>query len=181
MPPVRQGPVARFRPGNRDYAGHDITGPYPDGFAITLIAYEHLVVQTTVVSKMLEQVGLTVDLQILDLLTYSQKVYSNFLDQPPDESAARFGLQVHSKAALVAVDLVEAGNSVDVASDGSQHIQVLLRLEDARERSELLYAERTLAVARARNDKTCIAAERARRNGGGSASASAETMPSPIS
>ena len=57
---------------------------YPDGLAITLIAHEDLAVQATVVSKMLEQVGLTVDLQILDLLTYSQKVYSNFLDQPPE-------------------------------------------------------------------------------------------------
>jgi peptide/nickel transport system substrate-binding protein len=58
---------------------------YPDGFAITLIAHEDLVVQATVVSKMLEQVGLTVDLRILDLVTYSQKVYSNFLDQPSEQ------------------------------------------------------------------------------------------------
>ena len=57
---------------------------YPDGLAITLIAHEDLVIQATVVGKMLEQIGLTVDLQILDQVAYSQKVYSNHLDQPPE-------------------------------------------------------------------------------------------------
>ena len=48
---------------------------YPDGLSITLIASEDLVIQATVVGKMLEQVGLEVDLQILDPVAFNQKVF----------------------------------------------------------------------------------------------------------
>ena len=48
---------------------------YPDGLSLTLIASEDLEVQATVVGKMLEQVGLTVDLQILDPVAYNRKTY----------------------------------------------------------------------------------------------------------
>ena len=58
---------------------------YPNGFAITLIASEDLVTQATVVGKMLEQVGLTVNLQILDPTAFSQKIFLGFLDQPPEK------------------------------------------------------------------------------------------------
>ena len=42
---------------------------YPPGRPLILIATEDLEVQATVVSKMLEQVGLTVELQMLDMAT----------------------------------------------------------------------------------------------------------------
>ncbi len=58
---------------------------YPAGFALTLIAPEDLEVQATVVSKMLEQAGLQVELQILDNETYNRKTDLRSLDQPPEQ------------------------------------------------------------------------------------------------
>src|SRR5215510_3340966 len=48
---------------------------YPDGLALSLIAPEHLEVQATVVSKMLEQAGFRVALQLLDTDTYTRKTH----------------------------------------------------------------------------------------------------------
>lgn len=47
---------------------------YPEGLTLTLIATEDLAVQATVISKMLEQVGLTVHRQLLDAHTFYRKV-----------------------------------------------------------------------------------------------------------
>ncbi len=52
---------------------------------MTLIAREDLVIQATVVGKMLEQVGLTVDLRILDPVAFNQKTILGYLDQPPEQ------------------------------------------------------------------------------------------------
>jgi ABC-type transport system substrate-binding protein len=60
---------------------------YSNGLPVTLIASEDLEVQATVVSKMLEQVGLTVALQILDSAAYNQKILMTYLDQPPEQQA----------------------------------------------------------------------------------------------
>ncbi|MCI0529115.1 MAG: ABC transporter substrate-binding protein, partial [Nitrospira sp.] len=58
---------------------------YPDGLTITLIASEDLVIQATVVSKMLEQVGLQVELQVLEGDTFNRKTFLSHLDQPPEK------------------------------------------------------------------------------------------------
>ena len=55
-----------------------------EGLALALIASEELQVQATVVSKMLEQAGFTVDLQILDGAAFNRKTYLGNLDQPPE-------------------------------------------------------------------------------------------------
>ena len=60
---------------------------YPQGLPVTLIASEDLEVQATVVSKMLEQVGLTVALQILDSATYNRKILMTYLEQPPERQS----------------------------------------------------------------------------------------------
>jgi peptide/nickel transport system substrate-binding protein len=60
---------------------------YPDTLALTLIASEDLQVQATVVSKMLEQAGFSVDLQILDVATYNRKTFLSDLDQPAEQQA----------------------------------------------------------------------------------------------
>ena len=60
---------------------------HPDGLAITLIASEDVAVQATVVSKMLEQVGLKVELQILDSGAYSRKTLLSHQDQLPEHQA----------------------------------------------------------------------------------------------
>jgi len=58
---------------------------YPDGLAVTLIAPPHLEVQATVVGKMLEQVGLTVHLAVLDGKAFLQKTELEQLDRPAEE------------------------------------------------------------------------------------------------
>jgi peptide/nickel transport system substrate-binding protein len=58
---------------------------YPDGLAITLISSEDLKVQATVVSKMLEHVGFTVDLQILRPTAYTRQTILSHLDQPSEK------------------------------------------------------------------------------------------------
>jgi peptide/nickel transport system substrate-binding protein len=60
---------------------------YPPGRPLVLIASEDLEVQATVVSKMLEQVGLTVELQMIDAATYTAKTNLGRLDQPPEQQA----------------------------------------------------------------------------------------------
>jgi peptide/nickel transport system substrate-binding protein len=58
---------------------------YPDGLAVTLIAPPPLEVQATVVGKMLEQVGFTVERQTLEPAVYNQKTRLSDLDQPAEQ------------------------------------------------------------------------------------------------
>jgi ABC-type transport system substrate-binding protein len=58
---------------------------YPTGLPLTLIASESLAVQATVVGKMLEQVGFTVQRQVLAPDAYNRKVFLSSLDQPPED------------------------------------------------------------------------------------------------
>src|SRR4029453_972167 len=58
---------------------------YPEGLAITLLASEDLVIQATVVSKMLEQAGLQVALPVVDSDTFNRKTYLSHLEQPSDQ------------------------------------------------------------------------------------------------
>jgi peptide/nickel transport system substrate-binding protein len=60
---------------------------YPEGLLITLLAPEDLEVQATVVSKMLEQAGFTVDLKMLDSAAYNRQVLLSQLEQPPEQQA----------------------------------------------------------------------------------------------
>jgi ABC-type transport system substrate-binding protein len=60
---------------------------YPDGLAVTLIAPSALEVQATVIGKMLEQVGFTVERQMLDPTVYNQKTRLTELDQPAEQQA----------------------------------------------------------------------------------------------
>jgi peptide/nickel transport system substrate-binding protein len=58
---------------------------YPDGLVVTLIAPPQMEVQATVVGKMLEQVGFTVERQILEPAVYNQKTRLSALDQPAEQ------------------------------------------------------------------------------------------------
>jgi peptide/nickel transport system substrate-binding protein len=58
---------------------------YADGLSLTMIASEELEVQATVVSKMLEQVGLKMELQILDTTAFNRKTFLSSLEQSPEE------------------------------------------------------------------------------------------------
>jgi peptide/nickel transport system substrate-binding protein len=65
-------PAYPFEPDQARQLLHD--ADYPTGRAVTLIASEDLAIQATVVGKMLEQVGLTVDLQLLDQVAFNQQI-----------------------------------------------------------------------------------------------------------
>src|SRR5262249_22765467 len=69
---------------------------YPPGRPLLLIATEDLEVQATVVSKMLEQVGLTVDLQMLDEATYTAKTNRGHLDQWPEQQRWDIALRLNA-------------------------------------------------------------------------------------
>jgi len=60
---------------------------YANGLVLTVIAPDALVIQATVVGKMLEQVGLTVDLQVLDADSFNQKIILSHLDRPAEQQA----------------------------------------------------------------------------------------------
>ena len=73
---------------------------YPNGFAITLIASENLEVQATVVGEMLEGVGFTVDLQILDGVAYNGKTQLSHLDGPAEHQTWDIALSFRSDWAI---------------------------------------------------------------------------------
>ncbi|MCP4284629.1 MAG: ABC transporter substrate-binding protein [Gammaproteobacteria bacterium] len=60
---------------------------YADGLSLTLIASDDLTIQATVIGKMLEQVGLTVDLQILDPVAFNQKIFVGSPEQTPEQQS----------------------------------------------------------------------------------------------
>src|SRR5712691_6653469 len=75
-------PAYPFEPGQARQLLQD--AGYPTGSAVTLIASEDLVIQATVVGKMIEQVGLTVELQILDQVAFNQQTLLSALEHPPE-------------------------------------------------------------------------------------------------
>jgi peptide/nickel transport system substrate-binding protein len=66
-----------------------------EGSMLRLIASEELQVQATVVSKMLEQVGFTVELQVLDGDTLNRKTFLSRLDQPPERQPWDIALMLY--------------------------------------------------------------------------------------
>ncbi len=76
-------PPYPFDPAKARHLLHE--AGYPDGLGIALIASEDLEVQATVVSKMLEQGGFRVELQMLDAVAYNRKINLSHLEQPPEQ------------------------------------------------------------------------------------------------
>jgi peptide/nickel transport system substrate-binding protein len=72
---------------------------YPDGLTVTLIAPSSLEIQATVVGKMLELAGFTVERQMLEPAVYNQKTDLRFLDQPVEQQAWDIALTSWSDAA----------------------------------------------------------------------------------
>jgi peptide/nickel transport system substrate-binding protein len=58
---------------------------YAPGLLVRMIASEDLTIQATVVSKMLEQAGFTVEMQMLDAVAFNHKTMLSLLDQPPEQ------------------------------------------------------------------------------------------------
>ena len=93
-PALLPGPAIGFNPDLAPYP-FDVAqarqlvrdAGYPAGLAITLIAPEGWEVLATVVSKMLEAIGLTVNRQLLDAATYPKKVFLSHLDRPAEQQS----------------------------------------------------------------------------------------------
>src|SRR5690606_18033406 len=60
---------------------------YSDGLSLTLIASPDLEVHATVVSKILEQGGFRVELQVLDPVSHSRRTALSYLEQPPERQS----------------------------------------------------------------------------------------------
>jgi peptide/nickel transport system substrate-binding protein len=72
-----------FDPGKAQHLLREVG--YPAGLSLTLLAPEALEIQATVVSKMLEQAGFTVDRKMLDNVAYNRQVLLSELEQPPEQ------------------------------------------------------------------------------------------------
>src|SRR5262249_61506347 len=60
---------------------------YPSGLPITLLAPETFQAAATVISKMLEQAGFHVSLQVVDAGTFTRRTDVGHRDEPPEQRA----------------------------------------------------------------------------------------------
>jgi peptide/nickel transport system substrate-binding protein len=60
---------------------------YPKGFELEMISYEALKLESQIISRMLERIGLKVQLEIHTLPAMMRKFYSPLLDKPPKEQS----------------------------------------------------------------------------------------------
>jgi peptide/nickel transport system substrate-binding protein len=113
---------------------------YPPGRPLVLIATEDLEVQATVVSKMLEQAGLTVELQMLDAATYSAKTNLGHLDQPPEQQrwdiALRSNVTVGVPAALNLYSLFAFNGASDWVGEAPALRQLYAQVASAVDRAQ---------------------------------------------
>ena len=122
-------------------------GGYPEGRPISLIAPEWMEVQATVVSKMLEQVGLTVRTEILDAVTYNKKTFPSGRDRPPENETWDIALSAWRDVLnFPAFDLYHAyalGGWVAVQPELRQlNDQVLLTVDQDKQRAIFHQMER---------------------------------------
>jgi glutathione transport system substrate-binding protein len=68
---------------------------HPDGLPLTLMATNDLEVQATVVSKMLQQAGFQVALQILDPAAYDRQTLMSHLERAPEQHTWDIALMTH--------------------------------------------------------------------------------------
>ena len=58
---------------------------YPDGFEVKIITYEAFKLETQIIRRMLERIGLTATFEVLTKPEFLQKQYMPLLDKPPEE------------------------------------------------------------------------------------------------
>jgi peptide/nickel transport system substrate-binding protein len=103
---------------------------YPDGLSITLIGTADLEVQAIVVSKMLEQLGLTVELKILDGAAFNRKTDLSRLDQPPEQQSWDIALTSLAEPLNFPVLQLYANFALDGPNDGVAEEPELRRLQE---------------------------------------------------
>jgi peptide/nickel transport system substrate-binding protein len=102
-----------------------------EGMALSLIASEELQVQATVVSKMLEQVGFTVELQILDGAAFNRKISLGQPGQQPEHQSWDIALTVNRDAMNFPVFQIYHGFALDGPSNWGIEDGQLHQLHDA--------------------------------------------------
>ena len=58
---------------------------YPDGFELKIISQEAWKLETQIISKMFERIGLKVEIEVLTTPEFFKKIYNPLLDKPPEE------------------------------------------------------------------------------------------------
>jgi len=58
---------------------------YPDGFEVKIITYEAWKLETQIIKRMLERIGLKVKFDVLTFPEFFRKYYIPILDKPPEE------------------------------------------------------------------------------------------------
>jgi len=116
-----------------------------EGLTLSLIASEELQVQATVVSKMLEQVGFMVELQILDGAAFNRKTFLGHLGQPPEHQPWDIALMAYRDATNFPVFQVYYGYALDGPgnwgiADGTLHqlLDAVLRTVDQEQQQALI-------------------------------------------
>jgi len=69
---------------------------YSNGLSLTLIAPAGLEIQATVIAKMLEGIGFTVERQVLDSAAYNRRTLLSDLDRPPEQQTWDIALMAYN-------------------------------------------------------------------------------------
>ena len=89
---------------------------YPNGFGLKIITWESWKLEVQIIKRMLERVGINVELDVLPRHEYLGKVYIPILDKPPEESDwdIMFGdlhdVYGHTGASLLAWPYIESSD-----------------------------------------------------------------------
>lgn len=70
---------------------------YPNGFDVKIIAPEALKVETQIIRRMMERIGLKATFEILTMPQYWKKTYISLLDKPPEEQDWDFCLEAEEE------------------------------------------------------------------------------------
>lgn len=103
---------------------------YPDGLAVSLLASEGMEVQATVVSNMLQQIGLKVELRILDPVAYNKKTVLSGLDEPAEKQTWDIALTAYLDPLNFPAYLLYHGFAIDGFSDWVVEQPILRQLYD---------------------------------------------------
>ncbi len=88
---------------------------YPDGFEVNIITVESWKLETQIMKRMLERIGLKVKFDVLTFPEYWRKVYIPLLDKPPEEQDwdiafyCQYDYWGHTGAAILSYGLLEDG------------------------------------------------------------------------
>jgi len=86
---------------------------YPNGFDVKIIAIEAWKLETQIMKRMLERIGLNVEFNVLTFPEYMRKIYMPLLDKPPEEQDWDIAIQAvqdwygHTGASFLPINFLE--------------------------------------------------------------------------